>query len=127
VPLQDRFGLDDGHGVRHQLAEGDGLLGQGLPFGVGQQDPFPKLIATDTVLLDQVLDSQQQRFLDLAGDVSQHPLPRHRLSPFDPFLGTMQKECWNHGSFRGILVQTSFFDPTRLRSSHPNCTLSDSD
>lgn len=45
VPLQDRFGPDDGYGVSHQLAQGNGFLGEDPAFGVGEQNAFLDLVA----------------------------------------------------------------------------------
>jgi len=57
VPSEDGLGFDDSNGVGHQLAQGNGFLSEDSTFGIGEQNAFPDLVAKDSVLLDQVLNS----------------------------------------------------------------------
>ena len=60
MPFQDGSRLHYGDGVRHEFAEEDGFLRQELALGVAQVRAALELTAEDTVLLNEVFDSQQE-------------------------------------------------------------------
>ena len=79
--LPTAWSLDDGDRVGHQLAQSNRFLSKGTPLGVRELDALVDLVPQDAVLLDPVFDSLEQRYLDPADGIGQHPLPWHPSPP----------------------------------------------